>query len=472
MTNFQLYNTLTKKKCLFEPIDPNNIKIYACGPTVYHYAHIGNARMAVSFDLLVRVLRCLYPKVTYVSNITDIDDKIIKACEEDGLSLPELTQKFAEIYNQDMAVLNVQKPDQQPKATEHMSAIINLISNLIEKEYAYVAENHVLFHVPSFAQYGCLSGRNKDDQLAGSRVEVAPYKKDPGDFVLWKPSTEDQPGWVSPWGRGRPGWHIECSAMVEATLGLPIDIHVGGNDLTFPHHENELAQSCCGHASPDDPQSFVRYWMHNGFVTVNEEKMSKSIGNTRLVHDLIQEYSGETLRLSLLSSHYRQPLNWSQNLLGQSQTILERFYRVLHETEAVEIDLNSVSDTEKRTLVKPVLEPLCDDLNTSKSMAELNQLAKTLSKASSLGSEDVPRLKVQFLLCAQLLGVLYENPDTFLGYSSSSDNHEEIQALVDERTLARKEKDFQRADEIRAELTQLGVEIEDSKEGVSWRFIT
>ena len=292
---FQLFNTLSGNKERLEALDPTHLKIYACGPTVYNYAHIGNARMAVVFDTLVRTLRVIYPKVTYVSNITDIDDKIIEAAKEQNIAITSITEKYTQIYNEDMLKLNVLAPDIQPKATEYIPEMIELISELIEKDFAYEKEGHVLFHVPTYENYGKLSKRNREEQIAGSRVEVAPFKKDPADFVLWKPSTDDQPGWDSPWGVGRPGWHTECSAMSKKTLGLPFDIHGGGRDLIFPHHENEIAQSCCTSANKEEPDSYAKYWMHNGFVTINGEKMAKSLGNIILVKDLAENFTGHVV---------------------------------------------------------------------------------------------------------------------------------------------------------------------------------
>ena len=296
LKSFKIFNSLNGKKEKLNPIDPNHIKIYACGPTVYNYAHIGNARMAVVFDTLVRALRIFYPNVTYVSNITDIDDKIIDAANEQNIEISTITEKYTKIYNDDMAKLNVLIPDIQPKATEYISEMIELIEDLIIKDFAYEKDGHVLFHVPNYSNYGKLSKRNRDEQIAGSRVEVAPFKKDPSDFVLWKPSNDSQPGWDSPWGIGRPGWHTECSAMSKETLGLPFDIHGGGRDLIFPHHENEIAQSCCSTANIDDPTSYAKYWMHNGFVTIEGEKMSKSLGNIILVNELTDSHHGEVIR--------------------------------------------------------------------------------------------------------------------------------------------------------------------------------
>ena len=329
MENLQIFNTLNSKKEVFTPIDNDHIKIYACGPTVYNFAHIGNARMAVVFDTFVRTLRVIYPKVTYVSNITDIDDKIIDAAKEQNVEISEITEKYTQIYNEDMSMLNVLEPDIQPKATEYIPEMIALIEDLIAKEFAYEKDNHVLFHVPAYSKYGELSNRNREEQIAGSRVEIAPFKKDPSDFVLWKPSDDSQPGWDSPWGFGRPGWHTECSAMSEKTLGLPFDIHGGGRDLIFPHHENEIAQSCCSTANIDEPDSYAKYWMHNGFVTIEGEKMSKSLGNIILVRDLTNNYHGEAIRLALLSSHYRQGLDWNEKIIHQAKKLLTKIYQIL-----------------------------------------------------------------------------------------------------------------------------------------------
>ena len=326
----KLYNSLAREKQVFEPIDATHVRLYGCGPTVYNYAHIGNARMAVVFELLARVLRTLYPKVTYVSNITDIEDKIIDAARESGDAINVITEKYTQIYNDDMQALGARVPDIQPRATDTIPEMIALMEKLIAAGHAYVAEGHVLFDVPSDPSYGVLSGRSRDEQIAGARVDVAPYKKDPADFVLWKPSTGDQPGWDSPWGFGRPGWHIECSAMAEKHLGLPFDIHGGGADLKFPHHENEIAQSCCAHGHENSPESFAKYWVHNGFLTIDGEKMSKSLGNFKTAHELLETYKGEVLRLTLLGAQYRQPLDWSDKAIGQSQKQLDGFYQQLH----------------------------------------------------------------------------------------------------------------------------------------------
>ncbi|OUW62817.1 MAG: cysteine--tRNA ligase [bacterium TMED198] len=457
MTLF-IKNTLSGKREEFVPIDPDNVRVYACGPTVYNYAHIGNARPAVICDLLVSVLRLLYPNVTYVSNITDIDDKIIKASNESGVPILDLTRKFEEIYNKDMSMLGVVGPDIQPRATEHIDEMISLVKRLIENGSAYEADSHVLFHVPSYSSYGMLSKRDISDQVAGSRVEVESYKKDPSDFVLWKPSTKDQPGWDSPWGFGRPGWHLECSVMSEKSLKIPFDLHAGGQDLIFPHHENEIAQSC-GSIKSNDPSSFSKYWMHNAMIRMDDEKMSKSIGNILYVHDLIKKFPGEVLRLTLLSAHYRQPLNWTHETIQQSRKTLDRMYRVLKKAESFKVFEVSPPDD--------FMSALCDDLNTSKAMAVINSLVSSLSKAKG---EDAAQFKSLLLSSAGVLGILKKSPDEWLGYSESdAADNEEIQRMIDARDRARNEKDFSLADELRDKLDEMGVEIEDSPEGTKWR---
>lgn len=456
MQTLALYNSLTRAKERFSPIDPAHVRVYACGPTVYNYAHIGNARMAVVFDLLARTLRTLYPKVTYVSNITDIEDKIIEAARQTGVPIDEITQKFGRIYNEDMAALGVQAPDIQPLATTHVGEMIALIQLLIGAGKAYEKDGHVLFHVPSYAAYGKLSGRSRDDQIAGARVEVAPYKKDPADFILWKPSSEDQPGWDSPWGRGRPGWHIECSAMAERHLGLPFDIHGGGADLKFPHHENEIAQSCAAHQLK--PEDFSRVWVHNGFVTVGGEKMSKSLGNVLLAHDLLKNWPGEAIRLTLLSAHYRQPLDWSEEKLRQSKKLLDKLYSRLAQMEGLQPIRGAIPP-------EPVMKALCDDLNTPQVIAEINVMLK---------DENSPRLKADLLSLGPVLGILNEEPATWLkGQSAANDapiiDSAVVEGLLEERKAAKADKDFTRADAIRKELTDMGISIEDTPAGTKWK---
>jgi len=463
MGKLKLHNTFGNKLEDFIPIDKNNVRIYACGPTVYNYAHIGNARMAVVNDLLVRFLRTIYPKVTYVSNITDIDDKIIAASEETNVPIKELTTKFTKIYNEDMSVLGVTLPDIQPKATEHINEMIELIKLLIQNNFAYEKEGHVLFHVPEFKDYGSLSGRNRDEQIMGSRVEVAPYKKDPTDFVLWKPSPSPKPGWESPWGFGRPGWHLECSAMSEKTLGLPFDIHSGGADLVFPHHENEIAQTCAAHNNTDDLKSFAKYWFHNGFVNVEGEKMSKSLGNIRLVNELVKEFKGEVLRLTLVSAHYRQPLNWTRNIIKQNSTMLDRFYRNLKDLENIDAykDDNQIDDN--------IIEGLYDDLNTPKVIAALNILSNQIGSADK---KMKGKIKYNLLEVGKIIGILQNSPDKWLGYGKSAKLDETtIERLIKERNEARGNKNFEVADQIRNELKEKGIEIEDTKKGTVWKSV-
>jgi cysteinyl-tRNA synthetase len=453
--DYHLFNTLSGKKEILKPSDPQHVKIYACGPTVYNYAHIGNARMAVVFDTFVRTLRFIFPKVTYVSNITDIDDKIIEAAVEQNVEISVITKKFTKIYNEDMAKLNVLAPDVQPKATEYIPEMIDLIKELIEKDFAYEKDGHVLFHVPTYENYGKLSNRIKDEQIAGSRVDVADFKKDPADFVLWKPSTGVQPGWESPWGIGRPGWHTECSAMSEKTLGLPLDIHGGGRDLIFPHHENEIAQSCCTAAENSNPESYAKYWMHNGFVTIDGEKMSKSLGNIILVNELTQKYHGEVIRLALLSTHYRQALDWNDNVIHQAKKLLDKLYSLLNE-------LNDVKESKEPD--NDLIEILLDDLNTPGLIANINKLIKN---AESREEDDKPNLKSNLLLIGKLMGILEDQ-----SYNQISDEFKDkVDSLIEDRSNAKKKRDFELADKIRSELIELGVEINDSPEGTTWKVV-
>ena len=454
----KIFNTHSGKKEDFIPINPEHIKIYACGPTVYNYAHIGNARMAVVFDTLVRVLRDVYPKVTYVSNITDIDDKIIDAANELEVPIEEITNKYTNIYNEDMSKLLVMAPDIQPKATEYIPEMIALINDLIDKNHAYEKEGHVLFHVPSYENYGSLSKRNREEQIAGSRVEIAPFKKDPADFVLWKPSNDKQPGWDSPWGYGRPGWHTECSAMSEKTLGLPFDIHGGGRDLTFPHHENEIAQSCCSSADINNPNSYVNYWMHNGFVTVNGEKMSKSLGNISLIKDLTDSNHGEVIRLALLSSHYRQALDWNEKVIHQSKILLDKLYNLLNEIkEVVPSKDSSMSDS--------FISPLLDDLNTPGLIANLNKMIKDFH---SISENDLPIFKTNLIRATNLIGVCQASYEDWLSVKNKNIDEDKINTLIAERLKAKKIRDFERADQIRQELLDMNIEIKDNQQGTDW----
>ena len=464
MPKLFIHNTLTRKKDEFIPVDSNHIRMYTCGPTVYNYAHIGNARPAVVSDLLVRVLRQLYSKVTYVSNITDIDDKIINASIETGVSIDDITSKYEKIYNEDMASLGVLKPDIQPHATDFIQQMIDLVQQMIDNDTAYESEGHVLFNVTKYSAYGKLSGRDIEDQLAGSRVEVASYKKNPGDFVLWKPSIDNQPGWESPWGFGRPGWHLECSTMSEQSLGLPFDIHGGGMDLTFPHHENEIAQSCGAHNEDKDPTIFAKYWFHNAMLNIDGEKMSKSLGNIFYIRDYLEKCDGETLRLALLSGHYRQSINWTSNTIEQSKNTLDKFYRVLNKFSDIKVNKEMINKCPDK-----VLNALCDDLNTSKALAEINDIVKKLSSASEL--DDKIKFKTELLGASQVFGILQKSPKKWLGIGQTQDNldNEFIEKLINDRNQARASKDFNKADEIRNKLTDMGIEIEDTPNGTIWR---
>lgn len=451
-----LYNTAHRKKEEFIPLKEGEVGMYVCGPTVYDFAHIGNARPVVIFDVLARLLRHEGYKLTYVRNITDVEDKIIDAAAKNGESIDELTTRTTKAYHDDMAALNAFPPDIEPRATEHIDGMIKMISTLIEKGHAYEAEGHVLFDVNSMPEYGKLSGRNRDDMIAGARVEVAPYKKDPADFVLWKPSTDDMPGWDSPFGRGRPGWHIECSVMSEATLGITFDIHGGGRDLIFPHHENEVAQSCCAH----DGAEFARYWVHNGFLTVEGDKMSKSLGNFRTVRELLEEAPGEALRLNMLSAQYRQPLDWTAEGVKRAKASLDRLYTALQHLEDI-----------KAGPIEPaagVIAALEDDLNTPQALTELYALAGEANKATE--ESEKARIKGQLLGSGRLLGLLQQSPEDWFQKADSGDiSEEEIETLIQARVDAKKEKDFAKADAIRDELAKKKVVLEDGPSGTTWK---
>lgn len=460
MTELVLHNTLPRAKAPFTPADPKRVTMYVCGPTVYSRAHIGNARPAVVFDVLFRVLRHVYGEehVVYARNITDIDDKINAAAKETGRDIKEITNEFAAIYHNDIEALGVMPPTVEPYATQHVAEIIAMIETMIENGHAYEAERHVLFDVPSFDAYGQLSNRNRDDMIAGARVDVAPYKRDPADFVLWKPSTDDLPGWNSPWGRGRPGWHIECSAMIEKHLGTTIDIHGGGHDLIFPHHENEIAQSRCTHDGAD----LARVWMHNGFLTMDKDKMSKSTGNIVSIEALLQKHAGETIRLALLTAHYRQPLDWSDDLLAQAKSTLDRLYRTLDHLP----DRTSLDQVEPPAAF---ISALADDLNTPQALAELSALCKAANTETSESTRAM--LKAQLLAAGAWLGLLQADPTVWLKGGGGGDGGDdtEIDALVEARVTARANKDFAESDRIRDELTARGITLEDGPNGTKWR---
>ena len=453
----QLHDTLRGRKVPFEPLQEGEVTMYLCGPTVYNYAHIGNARPAVVFDLLARVLRRRY-RLTFARNITDVDDKIIAASLESGRPIDEITAKYARIYNEDMAALGVQPPDVEPYATQHIDVMVAMIARLIESGHAYEAEGHVLFDVESHEAYGELSKRDLREMIAGSRVEVAPYKKAAQDFVLWKPSEDGQPGWDSPWGRGRPGWHIECSAMAEKHLGETIDIHAGGQDLVFPHHENECAQSRCAHGGAP----FARYWLHNGFLSIDQTKMSKSLGNVLLVHELLETMPGEVIRLALLSAHYRQPLDWSGETIESARRMLDRLYGAVRGV-AVSAEARAAAE-----VPAALIEALEDDLNTPRAMAELFALARSLNKADDPAAREA--LAAQMYAAGDLMGLLGHDPEEwFAGNVEGEVSSAEIEALIAKRNEARANKDWAAADGYRDQLRDMGIAIEDGPDGTTWR---
>jgi cysteinyl-tRNA synthetase len=452
-----LYNTKAREKQVFEPIEPDRVTMYVCGPTVYNLAHIGNARPVVVFDTLYRLLQTLYDNVVYARNITDIDDKIMAAARERGVGIDAISEEFTQKFREDTTALGAIAPGLEPHATDNIEPMIELTEALLERGHAYTAEGHVLFSVTSMADYGQLSGRSLDDMQAGARVEVADYKQHPGDFVLWKPSSDEEPGWSTPWGRVRPGWHLECSAMIRRHLGPSIDIHGGGRDLIFPHHENEIAQSCCAYGD-----EFVRYWVHNAFVDMDGEKMSKSLGNVRTIRELLQSYRGEVLRFALLSAHYRSPLNFSRELLEQAEQSLAGFYTALRDVADIELDREVVLAGEAFYVA------LCDDLNTPLAISELHALARELNKAAEA---DKPELKARLLAAGNLLGILAEDPEQWLQGTAAEGGLDAsaIGALIAERQAAKAARDFARADEIRDELSAASIVLEDGPEGTKWR---
>lgn len=450
----RLHNNLTRQVETFVPMDPACPTMYLCGPTVYNYVHIGNARGPVVFGVLAALLRRRFGGLRYARNITDIDDKINAAAKELGVPISAITDKYAAAYREDMAGLGVVPQDLQPEATAHVPHIVAMIERLIEAGHAYAAEGHVLFAVATFPDYGKLSRRDPEEMLAGARVEVAPYKRDPGDFVLWKPSTDDLPGWDSPWSRGRPGWHIECSAMIEAIFGDTIDIHAGGVDLQFPHHENEIAQSECAHGG----KIFARFWLHNGMLNFGGAKMSKSVGNVERVHELLKQHPPEALRYALLSAHYRQPLEWSDSLIEQSVRTLDRLYGTLRDLTDVQ------AEAEIPAVVETALD---DDLNTPQALAELARIASEARKA--VVPEDKVRLKSELLGAGLALGLLQQEAADWFGRGASGDDDARIQALIDERNTAKNNRDFARSDAIRDQLAAEGVLLEDTAQGVRWK---
>ncbi len=476
-----IHDTLRREKRLFTPRNKDRVTLYVCGPTVYDYAHIGNARPPVVFDVLVRLLRRTYgaDHVIYARNVTDVDDKINQKAAREGVPIGEITARYEAAYLADMGLLNVSPPDMAPHVTDHIPAIVAQIQSIVDAGCAYAAEGHVLFDVSSYKAYGALSGRNLDDMIAGARVEIAPYKKNPHDFVLWKPSKADEPSWPSPWGQGRPGWHIECSAMIEQNLGLPIDIHGGGIDLVFPHHENEIAQGVCahGHAHGDQAHDeYARYWMHNGFLTVDAEKMSKSVGNVLLLHDLVQAMPGEVVRWALLSAHYRQPLDWNQGLLDQSRKNLDRLYGVLRDADAALADFDETTlDEAERELAEnaldPVLDALEDDLNTPGAIAQLFGLGaalRDLLNDAEADINDIAMARWSLKEAAGLLGVLSLTPDAWFEGGDPA-LKAEVEALLEQRAAARADKNWGEADRIRDRLNELNVVVMDGPQGATWR---
>jgi len=495
----KLTNTLTGRREDFAPIDADRVRLYVCGPTVYDYAHIGNGRSAVVFDVLYRLLRCLYGDghVTYVRNITDVDDKIIEANRRTGEPIEVITARATEAYHADMDALGCLRPNVEPRATGHLPQMIALIERLVASGHAYAAEGHVLFHVPSMPAYGRLSRRDRDEQVAGARVEVAPYKRDPADFVLWKPAAEEEPGWDSPWGRGRPGWHLECSAMSAAHLGVEFDIHGGGQDLVFPHHENEIAQSTCAHGT----EVMARYWVHNGYLMAEGEKMSKSLGNFYTVHDLREEFDGEALRLTLLSAHYRQPLDFTKDAVRSAKAALDRLYNALKAAEADGGGPVTPEDAPNFDVIAAlsegppfnVLAALEDDLNTPMAISHLHEHARAINKATD--PVERRRLAAGLKAGGGLIGLLSRNPKEYFQHISGSisttlprltanaegvvgtQNSEpeeilgeaSIEAMIEARAAARRNKDFAEADRLRDELARQGIVLEDGPQGTTWR---
>ena len=453
-----LTNTLKRTKEVFTPANPDHVTMYVCGPTVYNFAHIGNARPAVVFDVLYRLLKRRFGRVVYARNFTDVDDKINAAAKEADQPISVVTARYIEAYQADMASLGVLTPDLEPRVTEHIPEIIGMVERLITRGHAYAVEGHVLFHVPSFSAYGALSGRNHDEMIAGARVEVAPFKRDPADFILWKPSTPELPGWESPWGRGRPGWHIECSAMIEQHLGASIDIHGGGQDLIFPHHENEIAQGTCAH----DGELYCRYWVHNGFVTVEGRKMSKSLGNVLLIRDLLDEAPGEAIRFALLGAHYRQPLDWSTEGLAQAKRGLDRLYGVLR-------DLGDAPDLGcSLGLLDAFVAALEDDLNFPRAIAELFRLAKAARRAATVVARAAHKAALRD--AGSLLGLLQQDPAAWFEKPTGGDGDTaRIRRLVEARSAARSARDYATADRIRDELASLGVDVQDRADGPAWQ---
>lgn len=459
MTKIYLHNTTSRRKEEFVPIDASNVRMYVCGPTVYDKAHLGNAKTPVVFDVLYRLLRTVYGKehVTYVSNITDVDDKILNKHKETGKSIREITEQTYQWYLEDMQKLNVLSPNFRPRATEYINEMIELVKRLLENGHAYQANGHVLFSVDSMPDYGFLSGRSMKEMLAGARIEVADYKKNPADFVLWKPSDADQPGWNSPWGYGRPGWHLECSAMSSKLLGNDFDIHGGGSDLIFPHHENECAQSCCAF----EGTKFAHYWVHAGMLMVDGVKMSKSLGNFFTVDEILAKAPAEALRLLFLTTHYHQPFNFTFDGLNQAKATLDKFYNALLKNKDVEIKETAPDQR--------VLDALADDLNTPLALSYLHEIVNNLNKAETL--EDKVQYKSLLLSSAEMLGLLWQDAESWFKADAQTSGltEAEIEAKIAERLSAKKNKDFATADKIRNELNEAGIILEDTPQGTTWK---
>ena len=448
--DLNFFNTLSNKKEKFIPLDRNKIGMYVCGPTVYDFPHIGNARPLVVFDVLFRLLEKIYGKnkITYVRNITDIDDKIIESSKKNKKTINELTKTITKSFHEDCVYLNCLNPTFEPKATEYIKEMINMVTTLLKNKHAYENKKHVYFAVSSFKKYGRLSNKNSEQLVAGSRVEISKYKKDPLDFVLWKPSDKDDPGWDSPWGRGRPGWHLECSVMSEKFLGKKFDVHGGGLDLVFPHHENEIAQSCCANKT----DSFANYWLHNGFVTFDKEKMSKSLGNIVRINKLRENVNGQVVRLALLSSHYKQPLDWNENLIKESQNTLDKWYNLFEKTDFEELE-------------DDVFHPLLEDLNTPEYITKLHSLYDDASKGNTSS-------KVKFLSACKLIGLLEEDKESWKNFKKSKVKVDEnfINQKIKDRNNARKIGDYKLADTIRKELDDKGIIIEDKEDKTIWKY--
>ena len=448
-----LYDTFSKSKREFRPIDPNNIRMYVCGPTVYDYAHVGNARPVIVFDTLFRIMRHTYgvDHVTYVRNITDVDDKIIEAANSNEEDISSLTSRTIQYFHEDASYIGALVPTIEPKATDHINEMVEMIETLIVKGFAYEIDGNVLFSSSKYDQYGKLSGKNIDELIAGARVDIEDFKKEASDFILWKPSKDNEPGWESPWGKGRPGWHIECSAMSKKYLGDTFDIHGGGQDLIFPHHENEIAQSECCHE-----KKFANYWLHNGFLTVEGNKMSKSEGNFITVNKLKDRYHGEVIRLAMLMTHYRQPLNWTENSLLESKKILNKWFSFFLDIEISKVDEDFVDES--------ILSALKDDINTPKAISELHQLFKNCTK------EDVLSVK-KFINSARLLGLMLSSPKEWMEWNVRENNLDEIKIneLIEKRNLLRDQGNYSDADKIRDQLDELGIILEDKDGKTTWK---